>query len=554
MKKWTRILAIVLALGMLLALTGCGAKKADPLVRQLVDEDAMALVRKDFDSDQAYYRAVEQRRADEVLGLAMAGRSLDMNAGDPFYLGGKLLLTLDQSALEQELLDLVTESLGMDLSWLKSLGLNVNMGRSGELSQMDLAVQLNETDIITAQVVMDRSSMTEYVRVPELNDAAASVSLTEMGLPADPAEMGQLMADYSANPVTLETLQRYYDIVMENVQDVSLAEGSVTAGDLTSKCTVATVSLQGQDMLNMAKTVLDAAENDEQVRGLAYYAMRVSGEFEGSAEDFEETYQAKIDELRQNLAETKPEDVSAALEMTVYIDEKGEILGRHAELKQDGETKFLYAPLTARDGDKLGVDLQIGVRDGNSYEWGDQTRSWEDYTLVSLQGNGSFSADTGAISGDFLLHMAVNSDYNGEKTENEHDIFQVKVNGKVGPGGFLGELELIPTQEILDLACEELEGAPESVLRLVRSLSLYASNQGTGNNLDFRYVLRTDGKDLLTMSLTGSPIDAFEISVPTDTVDMETWSSGIGFGALSNLMNNLRNAGVPSSVFNGLLG
>jgi len=338
------------------------------------------------------------------------------------------------------------------------------------------------------------------------------------------------------------------------MQDVTLSEGSVTAGELTNTCTVANVSVNGENVLSIAKAVLDAAENDEQIRGLVYYAMRLGGEFEGSAEDFGETYQTKINELRQKLEETKPEDVGITLEMTVYIDEKGEILGRHAELKQNGETKLLYAPLTARDGDKLGVDLQIGVRDGDSYEWGGQTRSWEDYTLVSLQGNGSLSADTGAISGDFLLHMAINSDYNGEKTENEHDIFQVKVNGKLGPGGFLGELELIPTQEILDLACEELDGAPESVLRLVRSLSLYASNQGTGSNLDFRYVLRSNGKDLLTMSMTASPVDAFEITVPTDPVDMDTWSSGIGFGALSNLMNNLRNAGVPSSVFNGLLG
>jgi hypothetical protein len=92
------------------------------------------------------------------------------------------------------------------------------------------------------------------------------------------------------------------------------------------------------------------------------------------------------------------------------------------------------------------------------------------------------------------------------------------------------------------------------VIRLVRSLSLYASNQGTNGNLDFRYVLRTNGKDLLTMSLTGSPIDPFEITVPTDTVDVDTWASSIGLGALSSILANLRSAGVPSSVFNGLMG
>ena len=282
MKKWTRILAVVLVLGMMLALSACGQKKADPLVRQLVDEEAMALVRKDFDSDQAYYRAVEQRRADELLGIVLAGQTMELK--DPVYMGVQLLLSLEQSALDQEVLDLATQAAGMDLSWLKSLGLNLKVGSSGLLGETDMAVQLNETDIISARVIIDRASMTDYLLVPEFGETAASVSMAEMGIGVDPGEMGQLMSEYFANPVNGDTLKRYYAIVMENVQDVTLAEGSVTAGGLTSKCTVATVSLQGQDMLNMAKAVLDAAENDEQIRSLVYYVMRLRGEFTGSSD------------------------------------------------------------------------------------------------------------------------------------------------------------------------------------------------------------------------------------------------------------------------------
>ena len=282
MKKWTRILAVVLVLGMMLALSACGQKKADPLVRQLVDEEAMALVRKDFDSDQAYYRAVEQRRADELLGIVLAGQTMELK--DPVYMGVQLLLSLEQSALDQEVLDLATQAAGMDLSWLKSLGLNLKVGSSGLLGETDMAVQLNETDIISARVIIDRASMTDYLLVPEFGETAASVSMAEMGIGVDPGEMGQLMSEYFANPVNGDTLKRYYAIVMENVQDVTLAEGSVTAGGLTSKCIVATVSLQGQDMLNMAKAVLDAAENDEQIRSLVYYVMRLRGEFTGSSD------------------------------------------------------------------------------------------------------------------------------------------------------------------------------------------------------------------------------------------------------------------------------
>ena len=69
MKRWTRVLAILLSLLMLLSLSACGEKAADPIVRELIGEDANAILLKNFESPLEYYRAVEQRRAQELMSI-----------------------------------------------------------------------------------------------------------------------------------------------------------------------------------------------------------------------------------------------------------------------------------------------------------------------------------------------------------------------------------------------------------------------------------------------------------------------------------------------------
>ena len=115
MKRWTRMLAILLSLMMLLSLTACGEKPADPLVRELLGDETMAIVQKDYPSPLEYYRAVEQRRAQELMSIGnLAAFTTPYASG---FAQADMTLRQDQSALSQDLLDRVTEQLGFDLSW-----------------------------------------------------------------------------------------------------------------------------------------------------------------------------------------------------------------------------------------------------------------------------------------------------------------------------------------------------------------------------------------------------------------------------------------------------
>ncbi len=556
MKRWTRMLAILLSVMMLLSLSACGDKPADPIVRALLGEDTHALVQKDFPSPLEFYRAVEQRRAQELMSIRnLTEYSAALQEG---FSRTELLLSLDQSALAQDLRDHITENVGMDLSWFKSLGFGYALGMQEDLRQVDMILRLNDTDILSLTGVVDPATMDVYASVPLLNEDWLKFNFLELaeqiGAPADLQEFSAAM---SFSPEELNSLVlRYHELVMNNVENVELRDESITAGGIENACSIASVKLEGEELRRVLLVLLDTAEQDEELEKLAYFIAGRTEEFYGTEEDFHQDYVNWFKSLREKLESTTPEDMDkASALMDVYIDPKGEIQGRRLELKSDGETDFLYSYLIARDGDKLGLESEFSshVDGSTSYSSGD-AYTWSNDKDVTVSGSGSLTQE-GKLSGSFLISAHTVDDWNGKREELDIPVFTANVDGSFGKEGFLGDVELIPTQELLDKACEDLgEDTPAPVLDLVRSLTLFASNRSTQEKLDLLCVLRSGGKDLLTLTVLGESQEPFAITAPAETVDLDTWTGSLGFAAISKIMNKLMEAGMPSSILNGIMG
>ena len=556
MKRWMRMLAILLSLMMILSLSACGEKPADPIVRELLGEDTNAIVRKDFPSPLEFYRAVEQRRAQELLSFRnLTEYSAALQDG---FSRNELLLELDQSALEQDLRDYLTESVGMDLSWLKSLGFGYAVGRQEDLRQADMILRLNDTDLLSVTGIVDPATTDVYLSVPLLNEQWTKFNYLEL---ADqfgaPVDLEELSAAISFSPEELNAMVlRYHELVLNNVENVELRDETITAGGIENACSIASVKLVGEDLLRVAKACVDAAAEDPSAEKLVYYVLNLTGTETGSFADFHETYPQRIQEAREKLEATTPEDMdNATALMDVYIDQKGEILGRRLDLQSNGETEYLFSYLTARDGDKLGLEAEFSAHtDGSSTFSSGETYTWSSDDDVTISGSGSLTQE-GKLNGSFLISAHTVDDRNGEREELDIPVFTANVDGTLSKEGFLGDVELIPTQELLDKACEDLgEDTPEPVLKLVRSLTLFVSNRSTQEKLDLLCVLRSSGKDLATLTVLGESQEPFAITAPADSVDLDTWTGSIGFAALTKIMNKLMEAGMPSSIFNGILG
>ncbi len=562
MKRWTRMLAILLSVMMLLSLSACGDKPADPIVRALLGEDTHALVQKDFPSPLEFYRAVEQRRAQELMSIRnLTEYSAALQEG---FSRTELLLRLDQSALAQDLRDHITENVGMDLSWFKSLGFGYALGMQEDLRQVDMILRLNDTDLLSLTGVVDPATMDVYASVPLLNEDWLKFNFLELaeqiGAPADLQEFSAAM---SFSPEELNSLVlRYHELVMNNVENVELRDESITAGGIENACSIASVKLEGEDLLRVAKACVDAAAEDPSAEKLVYYVLTIQGTETGSFADFHEAYPQRIREAREKLDATTPEDMdNVSALMDVYIDPKGEIQGRRLELQSHGETQgkdeYLFSYLTARDGDKLGLEaaFRSHVERAVSPSSGDPY-TWNIGNDVTISGSGSLTRE-GKLNGSFLISTHTLNDWGGRQEREELDIpvFTANVDGSFGKEGFLGNVELIPTQELLDKACEDLgEDTPAPVLDLVRSLTLFASNRSTQEKLDLSCVLRSGGKDLLTLTVLGESQEPFAITAPAESVDLDTWTGSLGFATISAILNKLMEAGVPSSLINGLMG
>ena len=536
MKRWTRMLAILLSLMMLLSLSACGEKPADPLVRELLGDETMAIVQKDYPSPLEYYRAVEQRRAQELMSIGnLAAFTTPYASG---FAQADMTVRLDQSALSQDLLDLITESVGMDLSWFKSLGIGFTIGREETLGQTNIVLRLNDTDLIDLTGILDRDAGKLYLSVPLLNAEWMGLDLEELAVAGGGAlaDAGELASAMNFTPEELSALvTRYHELLLNSVEKVDVAEGSVTAGGIENKCSIASVKLEGEDLLRVAKVFVDAAAEDPTVEKLVFCYEYSSGAFTDSFAYFHEHYLDLIAQAREKLENTAPADMNnAAVAMDVYIDAKGEILGRRLDLQEAGESKFLLSYLTARDGDKLGLEAEFSSVDEES---------------AKISGSGTFTQE-GKLDGSFLISAADPA----AESNGLLPIFTANVDGTLGKEGFLGDLELIPTPEVLDKLVTSLEGSPAELQNLVRNFTFFVSNRSSQGKLDLRYVVRTEGKDLLTVSATGSAAEPFAITVPEDAVDPSTWASSLGFATISTILNKLMEAGVPSSLINGLMG
>ena len=561
MKKLSRLLAILLSLLILLSLTACGDKSADKIVSDLLGEDTAALRQKDFPTPQEYYRAVEQRRTDELLAILTENSYVKAASADPLFSQTDLKLALDQSVLEPELLELVTEAVGTDLSWIQSLGFSGTVGRSGGLSQTKFSLRFNDTDIVHLEAVVDSPNLKEYFCIPELNESyllfdladAAGSSLSAL----TQSQIQDLLSGKIQDPSELvDLVRRYSALVMENVTKIELADGTAVAGGVSCPCAVATITIEGEDMLAVGKAVLNAALEDEALEkyaGTILAVLNSSGAISGPSGSGADTHTQYVETLQsalQKLEETSPEDVDLSILMTVTIDKKGEILGRRVELSSEDGDALNFSLLTARDGDKLGVDAQVFATGFASMTEG---QSEGDSRLdLTLTGAGQYNAE-GQLTGDFSSHLSYLKENSGEREELDIPLFQARVDGRICRDGFLGETELTPSAELIDKLLEELGEVPEPVVRLLRSLTLYAVNRDAGGYLDASCILRSDGRDLLTVTMVQTPAEAFELVVPETAAELSDWVRSINYVGIASILGNLQAAGVPASLLNGLL-
>lgn len=553
MKKWARFLAAFLSLLMLLSLAACGASAEDVVKNLLGVKNADVIRQKDYKTPEEFYRAVELRRAKEHIGMLTGAANLETISAEKIYLQNDLTVVLNQDALDRDVLNTLTQLAGMDLSWMKSAGVSIAAGRQDNLGVLNAVIRLNDKDIISANAVLDNAASTAYVAVPELSDQYFTIDLSDaanslLGAHVDSSSVSGVLSGSWIDPVQVTALiERYYGVALDNITKIQVNAGNVAVGGVSCKCSVAEVTLEGEDFMRIAKACLTEAQNDTQLEEILYNALTMAGSYSGSPLSFHSEYLDTLSKALSSLDKVSFIDIPITARMTVYIDAKGEILGRKVVVQRDSE-QIVFSFLTARDGTKLGVEGELGF-----YASGSGTVGSNDAYQSSLfiTGSGSY-ASSGKLQGEFQLRVYRHNAYDDINDDFDMPIGVVSADGTLGRDGFIGELILTPSEILKNMYINNVYNPPESVQRLINSLSLAIVNKSGGDKTNLTLSLRSDGKDLLSVSFVQAPAKALNFSIPANASDFRTWTGSLGFASLSALLNNLSAAGVPNSVLNSI--
>lgn len=321
---------------------------------------------------------------------------------------------------------------GLDLSWLQNVKISTNMQGLEDKIYAVINAAVNDTTIVSAEELYDLANQICYYRVPELIeqnlsvDMAKAIELIEASAPETAAEIeqgleetdpalgeiaGEVDVDESsaaavamlkfitsfhsikefqallpAPELATSLLTTYSDLVIDHVTDVSAEPAQVTAGSVTVDATAYKGTMGTTELLALVNDGIAALKENEDVKALfdQYSAMIP----EMSYDDFI----ASLDQAADEIGAATPEDLGDMnLELTMYVDADGKVVGEDEIMTVDGESfevKF-YVPANET---KSALSLEIVPPAEIAAEG-----------ITSITVNGEGDVANGAVTGNYVV-------------------------------------------------------------------------------------------------------------------------------------------------------
>ncbi|GEM_PF-6543927 len=380
---------------------------------------AANFLRKAFSSPEKYYQYVEKKTVEEFssdFGELYGRYFLDrLNISDR-SVSAQLSMTLGEGG--QELMNLAGLA-GVDMSWFESASFTLDSSVKKDTVFLGVGAVLNEVNILTGNVVLDLGEEMAYLQVPEVNKRYMGVEVDtgELGDVEELWEMYEALERICPDQKQAEQLfNRYLTTLIGCVDDVTKKNGVLEAEDIEQKCTVLTVTIDEETAKEMMIAVLTQMKEDKDIEKIIKNAL--TDEYiidqlyldDMSPEEAYENFQDAIDEELEYM-EDYDDYSSEKIKMKVYVNNKGEIVGR--TLTAEDTTIKMLMP---EKGKKFGYEC--------SYE-----DSYFDES-IALTGTGTRSGDK--VTGEFALEYNDSSMVNlTVKDYNTKDARKGIINGNM---------------------------------------------------------------------------------------------------------------------------
>ena len=518
MKKLLRtILSLVmvatLVLGSVTMLAGC--QPTDSQNSNNGNNHAMDYV--GLEKEEYLQKLGENNLGDVVDGLGEGYGKLMSSLGSSSATGKggaklNVTITMGDTALDLFEQAIFAGPATVDLSFLKEINLDLDVGMDGQMQAMQLALGLKGQHIVTANLLMNMAQSVMHIGLPELNDQWLKIA-TGGDTPAaitggmSSAAMLAELAKYLPDAETLtKVLDRYLAIILDGLKNVDQTTTTLEVGGVKQDCTVLALKIYEKDVMDIAKAVLTKAKDDADlkkiVENLAKGVEEMYGQDMGADEAYADMKEA-IEDLLADLEEETEFDTESFIQLDTYVDKSHNIIGMKLhEMSEQGSKRGQVYFYALTEGNKTAFEFAIpsDVNDGDDFK---------------LSGTGTKNGDK--VSGTYTATMQGTV------------MGTIKIENLDAEGG---TITIAPSMDLFPSEVEDMLG----------DLSLQIKLEGEKIALN----ILGGNEVLLGIAFKSSESDGPSLNAPSDAVDvtdssaMEKWTEKL---VMDKVINNLKAAG-----------
>ena len=562
-KILTVILAIVMVAALLLGCVACSttdSKKDDDGGKTNNENNKKPVDPSRYEglSDAEYFQTLTTDSMGSTVDALAAGigayadmLSIGSTMGD---FGAEAEIEL---MLGDMLIDLLEEQIfggdtGMDFSFLSSIGLDMEIESNSELAQMQIALGLNDTEIIALAMLFNMEGA--WVGVPDLSNSYLEMDFADLGIDLEAATATvpswvTTIDQYMPSEETLATiLNLYLALVVKEIDSVERTTETLTLDGLSQEATKLDVKIYEQDALDAVKAVLTAAKTDNDIKKIVedfgdFYNDMMAEMYAEYDMQFEEVdayaeFTKLIDEALQGLP-AEAETTDSYIGLILYVDDDHNIIGCSLDMgviytqKVPNVSTNGYAATSASDSDQESyiVFSYYTVTEGNNFK-----TIFEVAEEMKVTGSGTIN--NGKIDGTFAFTA---DGITGLTIE----LKNYETNNKDFASG---TIIIKPTKDLLNM----MDGVDELPFD---DIGLQLDVDITGDKYDITMKLIGDDAMIVGIGLKLAEKNPGNIKAPTNTVDINdqtalmNWVAGIDF---DEIIDNLGDAGVPSELLSVL--
>lgn len=394
-----------------------------------------------------------------------------------------------------------TEQAGVSL---QPISVTTVTKQKGSNTAADVSLTYGGNNLVSANAVYSRDNKSAYVQIPELSDAYLMVNvdslkdkvgseLSSQGIDLDSLFDSAEGADVDFDTDALEKDLEEYKKVMEDSFPKPV-DGEKKTGDIDGNeysYTTKEYTISGNDVKAAFKAVLDKAKDDATLKDM-FNKAGVADKLGMSYDEIISQYADSMDSLFEsdNLDETA----------TFNAYYSGDDLAGFS-LEKDGEGATLY---TILKDDVVAVDFSLNMSDEGSASFKGSANTVDGVTngkftmKMETASDSDIDADKTSADGGLSLEptMAVSPSINFDTMEAEVTLKDLKEEGDA----FSGTIRF------------DVNGTSDS--QAVSGWVELAS-ASTADKLDLSVEFGMNGKQVVTMAVTGNKTEASDITVPS---------------------------------------